>query len=50
MLKRRQDCIETATFKDQNEKEKERLLSMVVVGGGPTGTLVLALPELWYVS
>ncbi|EPS39188.1 hypothetical protein H072_7025 [Dactylellina haptotyla CBS 200.50] len=31
------DCIETATFKDQSEAEKERLLHMVVVGGGPTG-------------
>ena len=48
-----QDCIETATFKDQPDEEKERLLHMVVVGawrgmdaddrvtlsagGGPTG-------------
>lgn len=31
------DCIETATFKDQTEEEKDRLLHMVVVGGGPTG-------------
>ncbi|KAK9465776.1 pyridine nucleotide-disulfide oxidoreductase-domain-containing protein [Lipomyces arxii] len=31
------DCIETATFKDQTEDEKKRLLHMVVVGGGPTG-------------
>ncbi|KAI5807090.1 hypothetical protein EDC01DRAFT_608807 [Geopyxis carbonaria] len=31
------DCIETAMFKDQTEEEKNRLLHMVVVGGGPTG-------------
>jgi len=31
------DCCETATFKDQSESEKKRLLHMVVVGGGPTG-------------
>ncbi|KAF1995572.1 FAD/NAD(P)-binding domain-containing protein [Amniculicola lignicola CBS 123094] len=31
------DCIETATFKDQSESEVQRLLHMVVVGGGPTG-------------
>ncbi|KAK9235071.1 hypothetical protein V1525DRAFT_411088 [Lipomyces kononenkoae] len=31
------DCIETATFKDQTEDERKRLLHMVVVGGGPTG-------------
>lgn len=31
------DCIETAMFKDQTPGEKERLLHMVVVGGGPTG-------------
>ncbi len=31
------DCIETATFKDQSPAEQERLLHMVVVGGGPTG-------------
>lgn len=31
------DCIETATFKDQSPEEQERLLHMVVVGGGPTG-------------
>ncbi|KAI9268759.1 pyridine nucleotide-disulfide oxidoreductase-domain-containing protein [Sporodiniella umbellata] len=31
------DCIETAAFPGQSEKEIERLLHMVVVGGGPTG-------------
>ncbi|KAH0548659.1 External alternative NADH-ubiquinone oxidoreductase mitochondrial [Trichoglossum hirsutum] len=31
------DCVETATFKDQSQEEVERLLHMVVVGGGPTG-------------
>ncbi|RPA77949.1 FAD/NAD(P)-binding domain-containing protein [Ascobolus immersus RN42] len=31
------DCIETALFKEQSPEEVERLLSMVVVGGGPTG-------------
>ncbi|KAF8249666.1 FAD/NAD(P)-binding domain-containing protein [Wilcoxina mikolae CBS 423.85] len=31
------DCIESAMFKDQSPEEKERLLHMVVVGGGPTG-------------
>ncbi|KAF2028847.1 FAD/NAD(P)-binding domain-containing protein [Setomelanomma holmii] len=31
------DCCETATFKDQSDEEKKRLLHMVVVGGGPTG-------------
>ncbi|KAK9321189.1 hypothetical protein V1517DRAFT_327231 [Lipomyces orientalis] len=31
------DCIETATFKDQTDEERKRLLHMVVVGGGPTG-------------
>ncbi|KAL1302320.1 hypothetical protein AAFC00_002733 [Neodothiora populina] len=31
------DCCETATFKDQDPEEVKRLLSMVVVGGGPTG-------------
>ena len=35
--KRIMDCVETATFKDQSVEEKERLLHMVVVGGGPTG-------------
>ncbi|KAJ1511054.1 NADH:ubiquinone oxidoreductase, partial [Coelomomyces lativittatus] len=31
------DCIETAAFPGQPEKEISRLLHMVVVGGGPTG-------------
>ncbi|EEH21181.1 hypothetical protein PABG_03412 [Paracoccidioides brasiliensis Pb03] len=35
--KRIMDCVETAIFKDQTEKEVKRLLHMVVVGGGPTG-------------
>jgi NADH:ubiquinone reductase (non-electrogenic) len=35
--KRIMDCVETATFKDQTPDEIDRLLHMVVVGGGPTG-------------
>jgi NADH:ubiquinone reductase (non-electrogenic) len=35
--KRIMDCVETATFKDQSPEEIDRLLHMVVVGGGPTG-------------
>ena len=31
------DCVETASFKDQSDKEIDRLMHMVVVGGGPTG-------------
>lgn len=31
------DCIETAAFAGQTEEEIERLMHMVVVGGGPTG-------------
>jgi NADH:ubiquinone reductase (non-electrogenic) len=31
------DCVETAAFKDQDPAEIDRLLHMVVVGGGPTG-------------
>ncbi|KAI1180358.1 hypothetical protein F4777DRAFT_312138 [Nemania sp. FL0916] len=31
------DCVETAAFKDQDSSEVDRLLHMVVVGGGPTG-------------
>ncbi|KAK4106382.1 FAD/NAD(P)-binding domain-containing protein [Parathielavia hyrcaniae] len=35
--KRIMDCVETAAFKDQSLDEIDRLLHMVVVGGGPTG-------------
>jgi NADH:ubiquinone reductase (non-electrogenic) len=35
--KRIMDCVETAKFKDQSPEEIDRLLHMVVVGGGPTG-------------
>ncbi|KAL2271543.1 hypothetical protein VTJ83DRAFT_914 [Remersonia thermophila] len=35
--KRIMDCVETAAFKDQPAEEVDRLLHMVVVGGGPTG-------------
>ena len=31
------DCIETAAFPGQSPEEVDRLLHMVVVGGGPTG-------------
>ncbi|RKF80077.1 External alternative NADH-ubiquinone oxidoreductase, mitochondrial [Golovinomyces cichoracearum] len=31
------DCVESAAFKDQSPEEIDRLLHMVVVGGGPTG-------------
>ncbi|KAL1835365.1 hypothetical protein VTK73DRAFT_5705 [Phialemonium thermophilum] len=31
------DCVETAAFKDQTPAEIDRLLHMIVVGGGPTG-------------
>ncbi|EFX03867.1 alternative NADH-dehydrogenase [Grosmannia clavigera kw1407] len=31
------DCVETAALKDQTSEEIDRLLHMVVVGGGPTG-------------
>ncbi|KAM4062305.1 pyridine nucleotide-disulfide oxidoreductase [Hirsutella rhossiliensis] len=31
------DCVETAAFKDQSSEEVDRLMHMVVVGGGPTG-------------
>jgi len=29
--------VETASFRDQPEEEVNRLMHMVVVGGGPTG-------------
>ncbi|PFH47039.1 hypothetical protein AMATHDRAFT_77394 [Amanita thiersii Skay4041] len=31
------DCLETAAFPGQSQEEVDRLLHMVVVGGGPTG-------------
>ncbi|KAG8922136.1 NADH:ubiquinone oxidoreductase, partial [Tulasnella sp. 417] len=31
------DCIESAAFPDQSEAELDRLMHMIVVGGGPTG-------------
>ncbi|KAM0246592.1 hypothetical protein ACHAQJ_010175 [Trichoderma viride] len=31
------DCVETAAFKGQSPEEINRLMHMVVVGGGPTG-------------
>lgn len=31
------DCVERASFKGQSESEMQRLLHMVIVGGGPTG-------------
>jgi NADH:ubiquinone reductase (non-electrogenic) len=31
------DCIESAAFPGQTESEIDRLMHMVVVGGGPTG-------------
>jgi NADH:ubiquinone reductase (non-electrogenic) len=31
------DCVETAAFKGQSSEEIDRLMHMVVVGGGPTG-------------
>ncbi|KAJ2714319.1 NADH:ubiquinone oxidoreductase [Coemansia spiralis] len=35
--RRLMDSIERATFDDVSEEERDRLLHMVVVGGGPTG-------------
>ncbi|KAF9004592.1 hypothetical protein BDQ17DRAFT_1354300 [Cyathus striatus] len=37
MQRRFMDCIETAAFPGQDTAEIDRLLHMVVVGGGPTG-------------
>lgn len=37
MQRRFLDCLESAAFPGQSEEEIERLLHMVVVGGGPTG-------------
>jgi NADH:ubiquinone reductase (non-electrogenic) len=31
------DCVERASFKGQSQEEIDRLMHMVVVGGGPTG-------------
>jgi NADH:ubiquinone reductase (non-electrogenic) len=36
------DCFETAALPSTTQKEKEKLLSFVVVGGGPTGVEVAA--------
>ena len=38
--RRFKDCIETAAFPGQSEDEIDRLLHVVVVGGGPTGVEV----------
>ncbi|KAI0027833.1 NADH dehydrogenase [Vararia minispora EC-137] len=40
MKRRFMDCIETAAFPGQSKEEIDRLLHMVVVGGGPTGVEV----------
>ncbi|TFK95584.1 FAD/NAD-P-binding domain-containing protein [Pterulicium gracile] len=37
MQRRFMDCLETAAFPGQSKEEIERLLHVVVVGGGPTG-------------
>ncbi|KAG1733906.1 NDE2, mitochondrial external NADH dehydrogenase [Suillus paluster] len=37
MQRRFLDCVESAAFPGQSDDEKDRLLHMVVVGGGPTG-------------
>ncbi|KAJ7653331.1 pyridine nucleotide-disulfide oxidoreductase-domain-containing protein [Mycena polygramma] len=37
MQRRFLDCLESAAFRGQSEAEIERLLHIVVVGGGPTG-------------
>jgi NADH dehydrogenase FAD-containing subunit len=50
------DCVETAAFPGQSDKEIDRLLHMVVVGGGPTGIelrsvqLAVRLPYLSHSS
>ncbi|KAJ7472304.1 pyridine nucleotide-disulfide oxidoreductase-domain-containing protein [Mycena galericulata] len=47
MQRRFLDCLESAAFPGQSEPEIERLLHMVVVGGGPTGEdLKMWYPEL----
>ncbi|EEB98487.1 hypothetical protein MPER_01992, partial [Moniliophthora perniciosa FA553] len=40
MQRRFKDCIETAAFPGQQEQEIDRLLHIIVVGGGPTGVEV----------
>ncbi|KAJ7575341.1 hypothetical protein C8J56DRAFT_871454 [Mycena floridula] len=37
MQRRFMDCLESAGFMGQSEDEIDRLLHMIVVGGGPTG-------------
>ena len=40
------DCIESAAFPGQRDEEVNRLLHMVVVGGGPTGIELAYVPIL----
>ncbi|KAA1477791.1 FAD/NAD-P-binding domain-containing protein [Dentipellis sp. KUC8613] len=40
MRRRFMDCVESAGFPGQSQEEIDRLLHMVVVGGGPTGVEV----------
>ncbi|TDL20534.1 NDE2, mitochondrial external NADH dehydrogenase [Rickenella mellea] len=37
LQRRFMDCVETAAFPGQSEEEIDRLLHVIVVGGGPTG-------------
>jgi len=41
------DCFETAVIPGQPQKEVERLLSIVVVGGGPAGVEYCAELNDW---